>query len=437
MTEIAIKDGSYSRTAMIRSLAKTEPETALQELKGFIEDAMRIDVTNLEINYDQYSLNSLNGFFTSDGEPYFFKFHQEDGEEDMKGEYYRAELLAQADLPVDMPVWKSTMPGEQILVYRRRDDMRFSDLLRDLDQNPDQSKIKIAGLAERSLNAKILKVARATLHHVSPEEVAEEPFHHLFHERLINPKSGESPGGRYADFYVGQQFNFKNFSLSWDEFSTARLVLNGQEMKDTFGDIFSNAVYRLNPQNLCSAGGITAHGDAHNANVWYVEEEDIASLILFDPAFAGRHIPSLMAEVKATFHNVFAHPYWLYDAKLACEQFSADVTYIDGALSIETDWKLSAVREELLSAKIQSFWKPFLLNLKEREMLPMNWRDTIRSSFAMCPTLVMNLRANADRHNETSSAIGFYVAALAGSEPVQGRNIFTDFFDQIDPHLGV
>jgi hypothetical protein len=192
-------------------------------------------------------------------------------------------------------------------------------------------------------------------------------------------------------------------------------------------------VVRLNPQNLTGAGGITAHGDAHNANVWFVDKGRDASLSYFDPAFAGNHIPSLMAEVKATFHNVFAHPFWLYDPEVARSQFDVDVTFSNGELSISSDWHLSDVRRELLEAKMDTFWKPFLSHLSEQDLLPHDWEETIRCAFAMCPTLVMNLRAGAGRHNESSSAIGFLVAGLAGSKPESGENVFTGFFDFIDP----
>ena len=427
------KNPPTSRTARIRSLAASDPDAAIAELRSFLGDIFQIDVGDIEINDDPYALNSLNGFFKSGGRPYFFKFHQEEGEEDMKGEYYRAELLGHANLPVDLPVWKSASPGEQILVYHRRNDRRFSDVLRDLDAHPVEKNILKADRAERALNAKILSVALSTLHEVDAAQLAGEPFHHLFYERMINPKTGNSPGGRYADFYVGKQFDFPGCSLSWEVFSTARLVLNGQPMSDTFGDIFANALVNLKPENLTSAGGFTAHGDAHNAKVWYVEDGEETSLSYFDPAFAGLHIPSLLAEVKATFHNVFAHPYWLYDPEVARIHFNVEAAYDQGMLSITTDWRLNDVRRALLNAKIEKYWQPFLSKLAQAGMLPSNWQDTIRSAFAMCPTLVMNLRAGAGRHNPTSSAIAFFVAGLAGSRPQSGHNIFTEFFDAIDP----
>ena len=126
-------------------------------LATFLSQTFGITATGLMINHDQYSLNSLNGFFSCEKGDCFFKFHQEEGEEDMRGEYYRADILARAGLPVDQPILSSTEPGEQILVYRRRNDPRFSDVLRALDLAPDADAAARALAAERELNEKLHK----------------------------------------------------------------------------------------------------------------------------------------------------------------------------------------------------------------------------------------------------------------------------------------
>lgn len=422
-----------SRTAQIRARANSDTAAAEVMLTEFLASTFDIPVSDVQINKDQYSLNSLNGFFASDGASYFFKFHQEEGEEDMQGEYYRADLLAKEALPVDMPVWSSSTPGEQVLVYRRRTDPRFADVLRGLDQTSDAAGIGKAIAAERHLNETILHVAKRTLHDVSVAEVAAEPIHHLFFERLIDPTTGDAPGGRYLSFYVDREFVFPGCTLSWQELSTARLRLNGQDMTATLGQIFDAALVNLNPKNLCGAGGLTAHGDAHNANVWYCDGDQGPSLTYFDPAFAGSHVPALIAEIKSTFHNVFAHPFWLYEPHFAEDRFSADADYTAGVLRINTDWDLSPVRIALLNEKIEAFWKPFLAHLLDKGMLPKTWQEIMRSALAMCPALVMDLRAGAGQHNPTSSAIGFFMVGLAGAPPRAGPNRFTDFFDKINP----
>jgi hypothetical protein len=68
-------------------------------------------------------------------------------------------------------------------------------------------------------------------------------------------------------------------------------------------------------------------------------------------------------------------------------------------------------------------------------LLSDDWEDVIRIGLFLSPTLVMNLNAGdgADRHNSISSAIGFAVALAAGSPPINGSDMFSDFFDDIRP----
>lgn len=426
----------FSQTAFIRKLATQDTIAAEAELVKFLGGVFDVKVDSLSINHDQYSLNSLNGFLKINGEAFFFKFHQEDGEENMSGEYYRADLIEKVHLPIDMPVMTSTNAGEQVLIYRRREDRRFCDVLRELDLDQDEHAIGVVAGAERRLNAKILQVARSTLHSVEVSQVEAEPINRLFYERMIDPETGRFPGGRVAEFYVGKVLDFETTSVPWHEFSTARMVLNGQVMSSTFAEILSDAADRLKPAKLTGAGGVTAHGDAHNANVWFEGGRAVPTLTYFDPAFAGEHVPSLLAEAKATFHNIFAHPFWLYDPEMATKHFDASVSYEDGTLNINTNWELSEVRRALLGAKIDSFWSPFLLELKDQDLLPEDWRETLRSALAMCPALVMNLRAGVGRHNACSSAIAFFVLGLVGSECEAGSNQVSDFLDAIDPNRG-
>ncbi|OEO31695.1 hypothetical protein VW23_001115 [Devosia insulae DS-56] len=422
-----------SRTADIRAAAKHHDGQAEPLLAVLLADLFQIDARHVAINRDQYSLNSLNGFFdTADG-AFFFKFHQEEGEEQMSGEYYRADILARAGLPVDQAVYTSTLPGEQILVYRRRTDPRFSDVLRALDLDDHPGRCAAAVSAEATLSDRVTEIYRQTLHPITPAHSQSEPVHRLFFERLIDPVTGAYPGGRLNGFYVGQSFAFPGVTLSWDEFAGARFVVNGVAYRHSIGELFDLAYRRLNPARLADAGGVVAHGDAHNANVWYSEGQGGPSLSFFDPAFAGEHVPSLLAEVKTTFHNIIAHPLWLYDPEEVAKRYTATATHRDGTLAIETDWALTPVREDLLRVKAERAWRPLLQDLRDRNLLPADWRDVIRLGLFLCPTLVMNLRAGSGRHNPISSAIGFANAVRVGSEPDDGTDFVTAFLDSIEP----
>ncbi|MBD0415558.1 hypothetical protein ICI42_12885 [Tianweitania sp. Rool2] len=407
-------------------------------LGELLRDAFGIDANNISINRDRYSLNSLNGFFDTGEGQFFFKFHQEEGEEEMSGEYYRADILARAKLPVDLPVLSSVLPGEQILVYRRRSDPRFSDVLRALDLSGDPVSEAKAIQAEADLSDALLAVYLQSLHPITPEQSAAEPVHRLFYERLIEPLTGKYPGGRLLSFYIDKDFAFPGVELDWQTLASAHFVVNGVRYGRTLGQLFDEAAERLNPRRLADAGGVIAHGDAHNANVWYSEHPDgTAALSFFDPAFAGEHVPTLLAEVKTTFHNMLAHPLWLYDPADAADTWQARAEISAGDLIVTTDFALSRIRLALMDVKAQRLWKPLLATLAERGMLPDDWRRVVRLGLFLCPTLVMNLRAGAGNHNEVSSLIGLSVAVMAGSEPDSGDDVVSRFLDAIDPHQGI
>lgn len=430
-----MSDPDSGRTARIRALARTDADAARRELAGLLADLFDLAPANVEINLDRYSLNSLNGFFEADGRAWFFKFHQEEGEEAMSGEYYRADILARAGLPVDRPVMASRLPGEQILVYPRRTDPRFSEVLRALDLADDPAARATAVAAERRLAAELLEVYRASFEPVGVAEVAVEPIHRLFHDRLVDPADRTRPGGRFADYYIDRDFALAGLDapIAWNRLSRLTFVIGGRRYRETLGDLFAAAIDRLAPDRLADAGGVVAHGDAHNANVWFEWGEGEPRLTLFDPAFAGEHVPSLLAEVKATFHNVFAHPLWLYDPALATERFSTTARVDGNDLLVSTDWALSPIRRDLLAVKARHLWRPLLAEAQSSGHLPADWRRVVRLALFLCPTLVMNLRAGVAGHTPATSLLGLAVAVMVGSEPIDGRDVVTDFLDAIDP----
>jgi hypothetical protein len=287
-----------SSTERIRALARAgRTAEAEEELRTLITRLFALPAENLAINADQYSLNSLNGFFEAGAENFFFKFHQEENEESMSGEYYRAGILADAGLPVDMPVHVSTQPGEQILIYRRRNDPRFADILRTLDSTPDPASREAALAAERALSAQIFETYARTLHPITPAQSAAEPIHRLFHHRLTD--AGAFPGGRYASFYIGQNFALPGLEIPWPELKTLRFTINGIEYRGTLESLFAQAATALHPASLATAGGLTAHGDAHNANVWFQNRQHSPPRV-FPPRRAARKLTCISKRTGAS-----------------------------------------------------------------------------------------------------------------------------------------
>jgi hypothetical protein len=426
---------SGNPTARARALARhglwREAEAVVA---GLIAETFRLRVKQLAINRDRYSLNSLNGFITTaDGAEFFFKFHQEEGEADTVGEYYRAEVLREAGYPVDTPRHASGEVGRQILLYRRRHDPRFADLCRALEFAGGAG---IAPLveAQRALDRLTGERYLATLHQASPADSATEAIHRLFHARLVEPGDDARLGGRARRFYIDRQFRFPGAVLAWRDLAERRWRINGTTYRRGLLELFEESRARLHPVQLAEQGAVVAHGDAHNANVWVEQVDGAKRLVLFDPAFAGRHIPALLAEIKATFHNIFAHPFWLYDAPLAEQRYRAEVSLAGDIVDISHDWQLSPLRSAFLETKAALVWQPLLAALAARGWLPAEWRRLVRCALFCCPTLVMDLRAGGEAdHNPTSSAIGLAVAIMVGSEPAEGPDVVERFLDSIDP----
>jgi hypothetical protein len=434
-TEITPSD--ETPTARARALARAGRRF---EAEAIIADLIATEfgraVRSVAINADAYSLNSLNGFVETDAGPFFFKFHQEEGEGRMAGEYYRARILAEAGLPVDLPLHASSTPGRQILLYRLRKDRRLAEVARDLDA-VDDARLQPVIAAQQELDRAVATVYRNTLHPISAEQSRAEPIHRLFHERLRDFDHPKKLGGRFASFYEGQEFVLPGITLSWRDLADLTISFNGVIYQDTLRGLFEATFRDLEPGRFAGLG-VTAHGDAHNANVWFEANERSPRLTMFDPAFAGEHVPALLAEVKATFHNIFAHPFWLYEPQVAAERFSARATRRGDTLVIETDWTLSPLRQAFLAAKRDLLWRPLLAEIQAQGALPADWRRRVKLALFCCPTLVMSLRAGAGSHNPISSAIGLGIAVMMGSEPKgqpgdRAGDMLSAFLDAIEP----
>lgn len=433
----SIEDAPTARARALMKVGQVAEAEAV--VAALIAEEFGRRVSALSINRDAYSLNSLNGFVETEAGSFFFKFHQEEGEDRMSGEYYRARILADAGLPVDLPVETSTRPGRQILLYRLRKDRRLAEVARDLDEERDMEKLAPVIQAQEALDRAVADVYRKTLHPITADEAQAEPIHRLFHERLRDFDRPGVIGGRFASFYRDQDFALPGLTLNWRELRDLKISFNGVVYRESLGALFDAAFSVMEPRRFAGplgrGLGVTAHGDAHNANVWYETDGQKPHLTMFDPAFAGSHVPALLAEVKATFHNIFAHPYWLYEPQVAATRFQARVERRGDVLAIETDWALSPLRRAFLERKAALLWRPLLQEMQARGALAADWCRQLRLALFCCPTLVMNLRAGAGAHNPISSAIGLGIAVMMGSAPKDGAgDALSAFLDAIEPN---
>ncbi|MBD1599886.1 hypothetical protein [Pseudomonas typographi] len=429
-----MREPSEPLAAQARALAKQgDWGGARTKLLELVTEVIGTQAIDLKINRDQYSLNSLNGVATLvDGRHFFFKYHNEEGEDKTIEEYYNAELLRAAGYRVDVPVYACGEPGRQILFYGLREDLRLADVCRNIEEAAGWQHMERVVRAQACYDKEALDIALRTLKVGNPAAVVKEPVHQLFHHRLATPELRDGLGGRVYRNYVGQRFTFPGAEVSWDVLKALKWVINGLEYNRTLEELFLEAGDVLAPAKLAGHGVVTAHGDAHNANVWFEDTQGEARLVSFDPAFAGRHIPALLAEIKATFHNIFAHPLWLYEPARVAERYKVYTRIEGGRIHVDFDWDLSPLREAFLASKAREYWKPLIAELKARNLLPLNWQRVMRLALFCCPTLVLDLRAGGNGgHTPDSSALGLAIAISAGSEPVAGADQFSRLFSAI------
>jgi hypothetical protein len=400
-----------------------------------------LSVQRATINSDWTSLNSLNGIVTTtDARCFFFKFHQEEGEEATIDEYYRAELLQKHGLPIDVPEHTCRQPGHQILLYRYRRDRRLADACLDFERGDDSGHIETLTALQRDLDRLTGKLYYRTLHVAEPAQSCGQAVHQLFHHRLVDTPAETELSGRYARFYRGRLIKLPGFELPWERFEQLRWRINGITYRDTLQDLFRESVVRLAPSHLARGGAVVGHGDAHNANVWIEERNGSAKLVLFDPAFAGEHLPALLAEVKATFHNIFAHPFWLYHPAEADERFTLSAHTDGEVINIQHNWQLPALRAAFLDVKIREVWQPLMIALRSQGLLHDDWDRIVRTALFCCPTLVMNLAAGvphgaAAGRSAKVSALSFAIAVMAGSRAEAGGVPFSAFMTALQEML--
>jgi len=432
-----IMPAAASPTAQIVNLiASGDSQSAVNLLTALIQEVSGHQPANVRIHADCTSLNSVNGLVELAGlGAHFFKFHQEENEADGIGEYYNARVLKQAGYAVDQPVFAETRPGRQILIYRQRQCPRLFDLCSAIEHGRQTDHFQKIVAAQRAADRRWAAIAIDHLHGATLPQIAQEPIFQLFYHRTVDhPKrAADQPlGGRIKRYYLDQPFRFPGLTLPWDDLQRRAWKINGRRYPITLRQAFVQAKNRLAPGNFGPGPAIVAHGDAHNGNVWV--EPPTAShptprLTLFDPAFAGAHVPALLAEVKASFHNIFAHPFWLYEPDACKNKFQVQARRINQEIQVETDFALSDLRRHFLESKATLFWRPLLSELKQRDWLDPNWRQTMRAALFACPTLVMNLRAGTDSgHNPVSSVIGLSQAIQAAAAPIDGtRDHFQEF----------
>jgi hypothetical protein len=419
-----MRPGGASAAAVTEMIRAGDVSGAARAAARLIEAGCGRPVTSVELTLDEYSLNSVSGrvrFGGSDVE--FFKFHTEEGEERTVTEYYRARLLADAGLPVEVPLHVVSEPGRQLVLYELRREPRLADVCV-ARERADGTQARLGrGLApaRRALDAAIGSVLVKTLR-AGTGSSATAAIHQLFHHRLAGA-AGTFPGGRYQAWYAGDP--------AFERVAGRRFRVNGVSYASTPRQLAAQAASLLAPAVLAAQPVACAHGDDHQGNIWVMDGPAGTGLRLFDPAFASDDMPALLAPVKATYHNVFAHPFWLYHPAEAAGRIAVTAQIDGDVVSVRDDAPVPALRRQILDSAAEHVWAPLLAALAERGELPRNWRAIVRSALFCCPLLVTNLISPA--RPAPVRLLGLARAVMAGSEPLDGDDPVSRFLDAVTP----
>jgi len=406
----------------IRDLQHEDKNNAETLLLSFIRETLPFDVVSLKLTPSAVSLNSFNGFFTlADGTKRFFKTHTET--DTVIDEYYNAEMLASAGYPVIQPVFKSTEPGKQLLVYEVIEDPSVFDLAWQIETTNDHELLSVLRDGQGRADNALLQLYQSTLVSQSATDAAKAPIHQLFYHRLT--------GGRLSRFYgAGAEVLLPNAKYSMQQVRRMQWIINGQEYLENLDAIIARAIKLLKPAQ--AGPSVIGHGDAHNGNVFFRQDEQPPSFLYFDPAFAGRHHP-LLDLTKPLFHNVFAM--WMYFPHEKRESVNVSVQQEADTLVVAHDYDLHPVRMMFLESKFARTLKPILRVLHRQNLLRDDWRAYLKAALFCCPFLTMNL-SDSKRFSPEISLLGLAMSVEMGSESkAQRRSLIDQKLDEIDKAL--
>src|SRR6266566_9129737 len=192
---------------------------------------MNLQVERVTLTPKAVSLNSFNGFYSANGEDYFFKTHVE--EQGVLEEYYHAELLEQAGYNVVRPLEVLHEEGRQMVTYPVVRWPVMFDLMRAVETGKaEEGTLEMLVTAEQHECERLLDIYAKTLAFSSAEEHARAPIHQLFWHRLA--------GERYKSFYEGKVVAFpegQDAGILFDELLKCNWVINGVSQQKTLGEL--------------------------------------------------------------------------------------------------------------------------------------------------------------------------------------------------------
>lgn len=429
-----IANGAGRSLFDIQRLQFFDRSAAEVALLTFLQETEEPNAVSVELRPKPESLNSINGFVTmSGGERYFFKTHVEQNEQ--LSEYYNAELLRSVGYPVVSARQISRAPGKQFVFYEVLSYPTLFDLVKFEEDSPVRgvepfdTSMHLGGAsqlvnAQQQLDTTVFEIYQRTLNFSLVDRAVLAPINQLFHHRL-------SEDGRLGIFYrKGALRDRERVIVDFEQLANLRWRVNGVEYPVSLNQLIERARADLRPD--CS-GAIVGHGDAHNGNVFFEQNEQ--RLLLFDPAFAGRHSP-LLDLAKPIFHNAFAR--WMYHPEEVLSEFDLDFRISESEICVEHTFMPSLIRQELLASRLRNVLYPTVELLRHHRLLPSSWRNYLRSALLCCPLLTVNLLAPFDRSGALAERyelpvklLGLALSIELGASKHSGHSRLTEMIDSV------
>jgi hypothetical protein len=398
----------------IRDMQFVDKSGAEALLLSFFRDELGLSAVATQLTPKPTSLNSFNGFVTlQNGERKFFKTHTEN--DTVITEYYNSGMLAQAGYPIIQPTFQSTATGKQILLYDIIESPSVFEVAWAIE-NGDSAQLTALTQAQQQADRDLYDIYTQTLTSQSSDDNAKTPIHQLFYHRLV--------AGRLKQFYSGE-IALPDARVTMREVEQWRWQINGQVYNETLERIIQRAIILLNPQQ--ASIGVIGHGDAHNGNV-FLRDTTPASLLYFDPAFAGKHHP-LLDLVKPLFHNVFAM--WMYYPNEKHEKTPISWSKTGNFVTVNYDYPLHPVRQLFWQSKIQHTLIPILQLLHTRAQLRSDWREWFKLALFCCPFLTMNL-TDLTKFSPKISLLGLAMSIEMGAESHNTKSLLDQTLDEIE-----
>ena len=87
-------------------------------------------------------------------------------------------------------------------------------------------------------------------------------------------------------------------------------------------------------------------------------------------------------------------------------------------ISVEANYTLTPVRQAILQTKVEHLLRPLIAKLRERDMLPVHWKEIIQLAMMCCPLLTVNL-LDGERMPPSISWLGLLLAVQTGNNDIQ------------------